>query len=190
VTRAGGATEIVPAQKPQATRKQRPKRGPVICTMCGDPTTESPTVYSTARGTRGKPCAQSVYRDAESAWIVKKSYGFVPLMRHHAVMATFDQQGQCVYGPQYNAETITNNRTPQQTVVRDLTQRALDEIQRMDLDEETRQQATAEVSGAGADLQAGRPEHASERLGRLRAMGGALAEVAGAFTRGVSGLGG
>lgn len=52
---ADGTTEIVPARKPQATQKQRPKRGPLICAMCGAPTTESPTVYSTARGKRGKP---------------------------------------------------------------------------------------------------------------------------------------
>lgn len=55
VTRADGTTEIIPAQKPQATKKQRPQRGPLVCAMCGDPATETPTVYSRARGTRGKP---------------------------------------------------------------------------------------------------------------------------------------
>ncbi|MFF9432048.1 hypothetical protein [Streptomyces sp. NPDC014746] len=66
VTRADGTTEIVPAQKPQATQKQRPKRGPLICAMCGGPTTESPTVYSTARGTRGKPVHASCDPSAKS----------------------------------------------------------------------------------------------------------------------------
>ncbi|MGI5484911.1 zinc finger domain-containing protein [Streptomyces lavendofoliae] len=66
VTRADGTTEIVPALKPQATQKQRPKRGPLICAMCGDPTTESPTVYSTARGTRGKPVHASCDPSAKS----------------------------------------------------------------------------------------------------------------------------
>lgn len=50
VTRADGTTEIVPAQKPQATQKQRPKRGPLICAMCGDPTTESPTGVAPLEG--------------------------------------------------------------------------------------------------------------------------------------------
>ncbi|MFD0396437.1 hypothetical protein ACFQ3Z_46305 [Streptomyces nogalater] len=62
VTRADGTTEIVPAQKPQATQKQRPKRGPLICAMCGDPTTESPTVYSRARGTRASPFTRRATR--------------------------------------------------------------------------------------------------------------------------------
>ncbi|WP_433121836.1 zinc finger domain-containing protein [Streptomyces lavendofoliae] len=34
--------------------------------MCGDPTTESPTVYSTARGTRGKPVHASCDPSAKS----------------------------------------------------------------------------------------------------------------------------
>lgn len=66
VTRADGTTEIVPAQKPQAAQKQRLRRGPLICAMCGDPATDSPTVYSTARGTRGKPVHASCAPSAKS----------------------------------------------------------------------------------------------------------------------------
>ncbi|MEU6331996.1 hypothetical protein ABZ851_32785 [Streptomyces sp. NPDC047049] len=55
VTRTDGSMQILPAQKPQATQKQRPRKGPLICAMCGDPTAESPTVYSKAPRTRGKP---------------------------------------------------------------------------------------------------------------------------------------
>ncbi|MGY1528012.1 hypothetical protein ACW69C_30295 [Streptomyces sp. MN3] len=104
-------------------------------------------------------------------------------------MATFNQQGQHVHGPQNNAETIINNHADQQVVVRELSH-ALSRIQGMGLDEQTRQRATAELEAASADLQAGQSDRAHERLGRVRAMGGALAEVVGGFVRGVSGLGG
>lgn len=66
VTRVDGTMEIVPARKPQATQKQRPKRGPMICAVCGDLTTEFPTVYSTARGTRGEPVHASCDLSAKS----------------------------------------------------------------------------------------------------------------------------
>lgn len=59
VTRADGTTDIVPAQKPQATQQWQPKRGPLICAICGDPTSETPTAHSTAQGTRGKPVHRS-----------------------------------------------------------------------------------------------------------------------------------
>lgn len=59
VTRPDGTTEIIPARKPQATQKAKPKRGPLVCAMCGGPTDESPTMYSRARGTRGKPVHSS-----------------------------------------------------------------------------------------------------------------------------------
>ncbi|MBT3167742.1 hypothetical protein HTV80_32335 [Streptomyces sp. Vc74B-19] len=104
-------------------------------------------------------------------------------------MATFNQQGWHVSGPVNNAETIINNQADQQVVVRELSH-ALSRIQDLDLDEETRQRATTELEAASADLQAGQSDRAHERLGRVRAMGSALAEVAGGFVRGVSGLGG
>src|SRR4051812_15224715 len=67
VTRTDGSTQIVPARKPQATQERRPQRGPLICAMCGDPTGESPTVYSRALGTRGKPVHASCDPTAKKA---------------------------------------------------------------------------------------------------------------------------
>ncbi|MFF9607426.1 hypothetical protein ACF1GY_34985 [Streptomyces sp. NPDC014684] len=110
-------------------------------------------------------------------------------VRHHALMATFNQQGQNVYGDQNNADMINVNKVDRQVVARELGL-ALDRVQSMDLDEVTRRQATAELEAAGADLQAGETSRAQERMGRLRAMGGALAEMAGAFLRGTGMLGG
>ncbi|MGW3463501.1 hypothetical protein ACWDE9_29670 [Streptomyces olivaceoviridis] len=104
-------------------------------------------------------------------------------------MATFNQQGQNVYGDQNNADTINVNKVDRQVVSRELGL-ALDRVQSMDLDEVTRRQAAAELEAAGADLQAGESARAQERMSRLRAMGGALAEVAGAFVRGTGVLGG
>jgi hypothetical protein len=104
-------------------------------------------------------------------------------------MATFYQQGQNVHGDQNNADTINVNKVDRQVVARELG-RALDRVQSMELDEVTRRQATAELEAAGADLQAGETGRAQERLSRLRAMGGALAEMAGAFMRGTGMLGG
>ncbi|WP_159042932.1 hypothetical protein [Streptomyces ardesiacus] len=104
-------------------------------------------------------------------------------------MATFNQQGWHVNGPVNNAETIINKQADQQVVVRELSH-ALSRIQDLGLDEETRQQATTELEAASADLQAGQSDRAHERLGRVRAMGSALAEIAGGFVRGVGGLGG
>jgi hypothetical protein len=104
-------------------------------------------------------------------------------------MATFYQQGQNVHGDQNNADTINVNKVDRQVVARELG-RALDRVQSMELDEVTRRQATAELEAAGADLQAGKTGRAQERLSRLRAMGGALAEMAGAFMRGTGMLGG
>ncbi|WP_031522675.1 hypothetical protein [Streptomyces sp. NRRL F-5123] len=104
-------------------------------------------------------------------------------------MATFNQQGQNIYGDQSNAETININKVDRQVVAQELSL-ALNRVQTMDLDEMTRRQATAELEAAGADLQAGETSHAQERMSRLRAMGGALAEVAGAFVRGTGVLGG
>ncbi|MFG2767799.1 hypothetical protein [Streptomyces rubiginosohelvolus] len=108
-------------------------------------------------------------------------------------MATFNQQGQVNFGPVHQGETVTvtNNYASagQQILVREL-DRALGQIASLELDEHSRQQATAELEAAGAALQSGNPETANERIGRVQAMGGALAEIAGGFVRGVSGLGG
>jgi hypothetical protein len=104
-------------------------------------------------------------------------------------MATFYQQNQKVHGDQNNADTINVNKVDRQVVTRELGL-ALDRMQSMDLDEATRRQATAELEAAGAELRAGETSRAQERLGRLRAMGGAMAEMAGAFLRGTGMLGG
>ncbi|MFJ2847666.1 hypothetical protein ACIPD2_39550 [Streptomyces griseofuscus] len=104
-------------------------------------------------------------------------------------MANFYQQNQTVHGDQNNADTININKVDRQVVARELGL-ALDQMQSLDLDEATRRQATAELEAAGADLQAGETDRAQERMGRLRAMGGALAEMAGAFLRGTGVLGG
>ncbi|GGS22012.1 hypothetical protein Snoj_23060 [Streptomyces nojiriensis] len=103
-------------------------------------------------------------------------------------MATFDQQGQHVNGPQYNAETINIDRIDREILARELAM-ALSRVQELGLDEPTRQQVSGELEAAGADIQAGRTSLAQERLARVRAMGGALAEVAGAFLRGTGVLG-
>jgi len=99
-------------------------------------------------------------------------------------MATFNQQGQHVYGPQNNAETININQVDRQIVAREL-RVALNRVQELELDELTRQRATAELNAASADIQAGDTSRAQERLGRVRAMGSTLAEVAGSFLRGM-----
>ncbi|GAA3797636.1 hypothetical protein [Streptomyces chiangmaiensis] len=104
-------------------------------------------------------------------------------------MATFNQQGQHNYGTQNNAETINVTHVDRQVVARELGV-ALNRVQGMGLDELTRQRATAELEAASTDLQAGNTSRAQERLGRVRAMGSALAEVAGAFVRGTGVLGG
>ncbi|MEW2467939.1 hypothetical protein AB0919_23400 [Streptomyces sp. NPDC046994] len=104
-------------------------------------------------------------------------------------MANFNMQGQHVHGQQYNAETININQVDRQVVTRELGI-ALSRVQGMQLDELTRQQAAAELEAASADLEAGRSNRAQERLDRVRAMGSALAEVAGAFLRGTGALGG
>ncbi|ATW51127.1 hypothetical protein [Streptomyces peucetius] len=103
-------------------------------------------------------------------------------------MATFNQQGQHVNGPQHNADTININQVDQQAVARELGV-ALSRVREIELDEPTRQQVTGELEAAGADIQAGHTSMAQERLARVRAMGGALAEVAGAFLRGTGVLG-
>ncbi|MFD9370880.1 hypothetical protein ACFWA6_24710 [Streptomyces sp. NPDC060020] len=103
-------------------------------------------------------------------------------------MATFNQQGQQVNGPQYNADTININQIDHQVVTRELST-ALSRVRELELDEPTRQQATRELEAAGADIQAGRTGRAQERLTRVRAMSSALAEVAGAFLRGIGVLG-
>lgn len=103
-------------------------------------------------------------------------------------MATFNQQGQNVYGDQNNADTINVNKVDRQVATRELGL-ALSRVQELGLDEPTRQQATAELEAASAAVQAGDANGAQERLGRVRAMSSALAEVAGAFVRGTGIMG-
>ncbi|MFF6888849.1 hypothetical protein ACFY9F_37435 [Streptomyces sp. NPDC012421] len=109
-------------------------------------------------------------------------------VRHHALMATFNQQGQHVHGNQNNADTINITQVDRQIVTRELGI-ALNRVEELPLDELTRQQAVAELEAASFDIQAGNASGAGERLSRVRGMGSALAEVAGAFVRGTGIMG-
>ncbi|MFJ6482497.1 hypothetical protein ACIQK6_20615 [Streptomyces sp. NPDC091682] len=102
--------------------------------------------------------------------------------------SSWDMEKADVNGPQDNAETINIDQIDRQVLAREL-QIALSRVQELELDEPTRRQVSGDLEAAGADLQAGRTSLARERLTRVRAMGGALAEVAGAFLRGAGVLG-
>ncbi|MFB9558568.1 zinc finger domain-containing protein [Streptomyces roseoviridis] len=54
VTRADGTVEVVPAQKPQATKKPARRRGPLVCAKCGYPI-DGKAVRSTESWMKGKP---------------------------------------------------------------------------------------------------------------------------------------
>ncbi|MFB7867317.1 hypothetical protein [Streptomyces sp. NPDC056069] len=54
ITRADGTIEVVPAQKPKATKKPARKRGPLICAKCGQ-RIDGKAVRSTESWTKGKP---------------------------------------------------------------------------------------------------------------------------------------
>ncbi|MEU9132417.1 hypothetical protein AB0D08_30640 [Kitasatospora sp. NPDC048540] len=55
VTRPDGTTDTVPAQKARNASRPAPRRGPLVCAICGHPAKETPTLYSNARRSRGKP---------------------------------------------------------------------------------------------------------------------------------------
>ncbi|MGW7703782.1 zinc finger domain-containing protein [Kitasatospora sp. NPDC054768] len=55
VTRADQMAEVVPAQQSRSVQRQSTRHHPFVCAVCGYPITESPTLFSNVRGTRGKP---------------------------------------------------------------------------------------------------------------------------------------
>ncbi|MEU6423226.1 hypothetical protein [Streptomyces spiralis] len=95
-------------------------------------------------------------------------------------MATFNQNNQTVHGDQYMGDTVNvtqGDSSPIDTrAVAWEFDRALAAAQQLEVST-TREQVTAELTAAQAELEAGETTAAQGRLARLVALGGRVAEI-------------